>query len=139
MASMNKVVLIGNLTRDPELRSIPSGASVVNFGVAVNRRYTNREGERVEDVDFFNIVAWGKTAETVATYLKKGAQVAVDGRLSSRSWETEDGSKRTVVEVVAENVQFLGRRADGESQDAAGGRGDPNSDPGPAPDDNPPF
>ncbi len=130
MASLNKVILIGNLTRDPELRSTPGGTSVVNFGIAVNRRYTNRDGERVDDVDFFNIVVWGKMGETCHTYIKKGTPVAIEGRLSSRSWQTEDGQKRTAVEVVAENVQFLGRsgRSDDEFGEAE-----------PVPEDNVPF
>lgn len=109
MASLNRVVLIGNLTRDPEMRSTPSGASVSNFGLAVNRRWTNRQGERVDQVDYFNIVVWAKLAELCTDYLSKGSPVAVEGRLQSRSWETDDGQKRSKVDVVAENVQFLGR------------------------------
>ncbi len=121
MASLNKVILIGNLTRDPELRAIPSGTSVVKFGIAVNRRWKNRDGEKVEDVDFFNVVVWGKMAEICHMYINKGSPVAVEGRLSSRSWETEDGQKRSTVEVVAENVQFLGRggRPEGELEQTA--------------------
>ncbi len=109
MASLNRVVLIGNLTRDPEMRSTPSGASVSNFGLAVNRRWTNRQGERVDQVDYFNIVVWAKLAELCTDYLSKGSPVAVEGRVQSRSWETDDGQKRSKVDVVAENVQFLGR------------------------------
>lgn len=108
MASLNRVILIGNLTRDPELRFTPSGSPVAGFGLAVNRTYTNKQGEKVENVDFFNIVVWAKLAELCTEYLKKGRPVALEGRLQSRSWETEDGQKRSVVEVVAENVQFLG-------------------------------
>lgn len=108
MASLNRVILVGNLTRDPELRFTPSGSPVAGFGLAVNRTYTNKQGEKVENVDFFNIVVWAKLAELCAEYLKKGRPVALEGRLQSRSWETEDGQKRSVVEVVAENVQFLG-------------------------------
>ena len=108
MASLNRVILIGNLTRDPELRFTPSGSPVAGFGLAVNRTYTNKQGEKVENVDFFNIVVWAKLAELCAEYLKKGRPVALEGRLQSRSWETEEGQKRSVVEVVAENVQFLG-------------------------------
>jgi len=108
MASLNRVILVGNLTRDPELRFTPSGSPVAGFGLAVNRTYTNKQGEKVENVDFFNIVVWAKLAELCTEYLKKGRPVALEGRLQSRSWETEDGQKRSVVEVVAENVQFLG-------------------------------
>ncbi len=109
MASLNRVILIGNLTRDPELRCTPSGATVANFGIAVNRRWTNKQGERVENVDFFNVVCWGKLAELVSQNITKGTPVAIDGRLQYRAWETSEGQKRSTVEVVAENVQFLGR------------------------------
>ncbi|MDP1808646.1 MAG: single-stranded DNA-binding protein [Actinomycetota bacterium] len=109
MASLNRVILIGNLTRDPEMRFTPSGSPVAGFGLAVNRVYTNKQGEKVENVDFFNIVVWAKLAELCAEYIHKGSPVAVEGRLQSRSWETEEGQKRSAVEVVAENVQFLGR------------------------------
>ncbi len=121
MASLNRVILIGNLTRDPELRFTPSGSPVAGFGLAVNRTYTNKQGEKVENVDFFNIVVWAKLAELCAEYLKKGRPVALEGRLSSRSWETEDGQKRSVVEVVAENVQFLGS---GQGQSQGQGQGE---------------
>lgn len=122
MASLNRVVLVGNLTRDPDIRSTPNGTSVTNFGLAVNRRWTNKQGEKVDGVDYFNIVAWGKLAELCGEYIKKGSPVALEGRLQSRSWETEDGQKRSVVEIVAENVQFLGGRAGNSQglQDSAG-------------------
>jgi len=109
MANLNRVILIGNLTRDPELRYTPSGRAVANFGLAVNRRYTKKDGEQVKEVDFFNIVVWAKQAENCAEYIHKGSPVAVEGRLQSRSWETSNGDKRNTVEVVADNVQFLGR------------------------------
>ena len=109
MASLNRVVLIGNLTRDPELRTTPSGTSVATLGIAVNRRWTNQQGEKVDNTDFFNIVAWGKLAELCSEYIRKGSPIAVDGRLQYRTWETPEGQKRSKVEVVAENVQFLGR------------------------------
>lgn len=121
MASLNRVILIGNLTRDPELRFTPSGSQVAGFGLAVNRTYTNKQGERVENVDFFNIVVWAKLAELCGEYIRKGSPVAIEGRLQSRSWETEDGQKRSAVEVVAENVQFLGRPVGGgQNQDVPG-------------------
>jgi len=115
VASLNRVVLVGNLTRDPELRSTPSGSSVVSFGLAVNRRWTNKQGERIDGVDYFNIVAWGKLAELCHEYIRKGSPVALEGRLQSRSWQTEDGQRRSAVEVVAENVQFLGRQTTHET------------------------
>ncbi len=108
MASLNRVVLIGNLTRDPELRFTPSGVSVASFGLAVNRPWKNSEGQ--QQTDFFRIVAWRKLAELCVEYIKKGSPVAVEGRLQSRTWETQEGQKRNTVEIVAENVQFLGRR-----------------------------
>ena len=113
MASLNRVILIGNLTRDVELRSIPSGTTVGGFGIAVNRRRKNDAGEWVEEPNFFNVVVWSTLAERCAEYIHKGSSVAVEGRLQSRSWETEDGQKRSAVEIVAENVQFLGGRGEG--------------------------
>lgn len=121
MASLNRVILVGNLTRDPELRYTPSGTSVANFGIAVNRRRTNKQGERVDEVDYFNVVVWGKLAELCCNYIFKGSPVALEGRLSSRSWETEDGQKRNTVEVIAENVQFLGRRTSEIPEEAVSG------------------
>jgi single-strand DNA-binding protein len=123
MASLNRVVLVGNLTRDPELKFTPAGKPVATFGIAVNRMpYTNEQGERVEGVDFFTVVVFDRQAETTHQYLKKGSGVAVDGRLRYRSWQTDEGQKRSVVEVVAQNVQFLPRG--GES----GGTGRPPAD-----------
>jgi len=110
MASLNKVFLMGNLTRDPELRYTASGTAVADLGLAVNRRYTNGGGELKEDVLFITVVVWKNQAEAAAQYLAKGSPVHVEGRLQSRSWETKDGDKRTTFEVVAERLQFLGRR-----------------------------
>lgn len=112
MASLNKVILIGNLTRDAEIRFTPNGTPVANFGLAINRKWTNKQGEKVEGVDYVNIVVWGRLAELCGEYISKGSPVAIDGRLQSRSWEAEDGSKRSTIEVVAENVQFLGRKSE---------------------------
>jgi single-strand DNA-binding protein len=100
----NQVTVVGNLTRDPELRYTPSGAAVAKFGLAVNRSYTNRNGEKVEDTSFFNVNAWRQLAENVAESLSVGTRVVVSGRLQSRSWETEDGQKRTVIEIEADDV-----------------------------------
>src|SRR5436309_14570041 len=100
----NQVTVVGNLTREPELRYTPSGAAVAKFGLAVNRSYTNRNGEKVEDTSFFNVNAWRQLAENVAESLSTGIRVIVSGRLQSRSWETEDGQKRTVVEIEADEV-----------------------------------
>jgi single-strand DNA-binding protein len=108
MAGLNSVVLIGNLTRDPELRYTPGGLPVATLRLAVNRNFTNQQGEI--ETDFFNVVVWRNQAEKCAEYLSKGRQVAVTGRLQSRSWEGNDGQKRSAVEVVADRVVFLGRR-----------------------------
>ena len=109
MASLNKVLLIGNLTRPPELRYTPSGTAVADLRLAVNRNYTTQTGEKREDTCFLTIVVWGKQAESCREYLDKGSPVFVEGRLQTRDFETKDGQKRTVTEVVAERVQFMGR------------------------------
>jgi single-strand DNA-binding protein len=101
---MNTITVVGNLTRDPELRYTPTGQAVVKFGIAVNRFYTNRNGEKVEQTDFFNVNAWRSVAVNVAESLTTGARVLVTGRLQSRNWETEDGQKRSAVEIEAEEV-----------------------------------
>ena len=119
-ASLNKTFLIGNLTRDVELRYIPSGAPVANFGLAVNRAYTNSDGEKVEEVCFIDIVAWKRLAEVASEYLSKGRSVFVEGRLQMDSWEEEDGKKRSKLKVVAQNIQFLG----GAKADSAEGTDD---------------
>lgn len=111
-ANMNVTILAGNLTRDPELRYLPSGQPVCSFSIAVNRVYES-EGQKKEQVGFFRIVVWGKMGEACNEYLKKGSSVLVKGRLDSRSWEAQDGTKRNTVEVVAENVQFLGGKKEG--------------------------
>jgi single-strand DNA-binding protein len=100
----NIVTLVGNLTRDPELRYTPSGAPVAKFGIAVNRSYTNRAGEKVEETSFLNVNTWRQLAENVADSLTTGSRVVVTGRLQSRSWESEDGQKHSVVEVEADEV-----------------------------------
>jgi len=106
-ASLNKVLLIGNLTRDPELRYIPSGQAVATFTVAVNRVYNTPAGEKKEEVSFINVVVWGRRAEVCGEYLSKGSPVFVEGRIQTRSWEDQGGGKRYATEVVAVNVQFL--------------------------------
>ncbi|MBN2453003.1 MAG: single-stranded DNA-binding protein [Candidatus Omnitrophica bacterium] len=119
MASLNRVLLIGNLTRDPELRYIPSGSAVATFTIAVNRVYTTPAGEKKEQVSFIRIVVWGRRAEVCGEYLSKGSPVFVEGRLQSRDWQTQDGQKRNTVEVIADNVQFL-RSGDRKSPAVAG-------------------
>lgn len=120
---MNKVILFGNLTRDPEVKSLPSGAQVASFGVATNRRV--KKDERWEDVpEFHNVVVFGRQAETSAQYLKKGSQALIEGRIQTRSWD-KDGVKQYRTEIVAERVQF-GSRSSGAS--SGGGYADRNSD-----------
>ncbi len=108
MASFNKVLLMGNLTRDPELRFTSNGSALAKFGLAVNRKYKAGE-EWKEEVCFVDITVWGKQAENCAEYLSKGRPVFIEGRLQFSSWETDDGQKRNKLEVVANTVQFLGR------------------------------
>lgn len=102
---MNRCFLIGNLTKDPELRSTPSGKSVCTFSLAVSRRFSNQNGER--EADFFNIVVWNKPAENAAKYLRKGSQTAVAGRIQIRSYDGNDGTKKYITEIIADEVQFL--------------------------------
>jgi single-strand DNA-binding protein len=113
--SFNQVILIGNLARDPELRTIPSGQSVASFAVATNRVWQDQSGEQQEAADFHNIVAWGKLAELSEQYLKKGRKVMIVGRLQTRSWDAEDGSKRYRTEIVANEVNFLDRGSDDQA------------------------
>ncbi len=109
----NKVILMGNLTRDPETRTIPSGQTVTNFGLAVNRTWRDSNGASQESVSFIDCVAWAKTGEILAQYLQKGRPVLVSGRLEQRSWE-QDGQKRSKVEVVVEDFNFVGGRGGDE-------------------------
>ncbi|MCA9407665.1 MAG: single-stranded DNA-binding protein [Candidatus Omnitrophica bacterium] len=108
MANLNKVFLIGNLTRDPELRYTPGGTAVANLGIAVNRRFKDSSGELKEEVCFLTVTVWDKQAEACCQYLTKGRSVFVEGVLQSRFWETNDGQKRSAIDVRAERVQFLG-------------------------------
>ena len=109
MASLNKVLLIGNLTRPPELRYTPSGTAVADLRLAVNRNYTTQTGEKREEACFLTVVVWGKQAESCGEYLDKGSQVFVAGRLQTRDWESKEGQKRSVTEVVAEALSGIPR------------------------------
>jgi single-strand DNA-binding protein len=113
-ANINRVVLVGNLTRDPELRHTPSGTAVCSLRLAVNSRRKDESGQWVDKPNYFDITVWGAQGENCAQYLSKGRPVAIDGRLEWREWETQEGGKRQAVDVVADNVQFLGGRGDGE-------------------------
>ena len=125
MASLNKVFLIGNLTRDPELRYAPNGTAVATFTIAVSRAYNSNTGDKKEDVCYVRVVAWAKLAQTCSEYLFKGRPVFVEGRLQSRSWQAQDGTKRNTMEVVALTVQFLGK---GRSSDQGQGTSRNGSD-----------
>jgi single-strand DNA-binding protein len=114
MANLNKVLLMGNLTRDPEVRYTPKGTAVTELGIAVNRIYTGENGEKREEVTFVDVTVWGRTAENVGEYLRKGRPVFIEGRLQLDSWEDkQSGQKRNKLKVVADNVQFLGSRGSG--------------------------
>ena len=108
MRGFSKAIITGNLTRDPELRSTPNGASVCSFSVAVNRTYRDASGEQKEDVSFIDCSAWGKTGETIAQYCKRGSGILVSGRLEQRSYETKEGEKRSRVEIVVDDFNFVG-------------------------------
>jgi single-strand DNA-binding protein len=116
-ASINRVVLVGNLTRDPELKSTPSGTPVCSLRIAVNSRRKDETGQWADKPNYFSVSVFGNQAESCSQYLSKGRPVAIDGRLDWREWQAQDGAKREAVEIVAESVQFLGSRGDA----AAGG------------------
>ncbi len=123
--NINRVVLTGNLTRDPELRSTPSGTAVCSLRVACNTRRKDASGEWVDKPNYFDVTVWGAQGENCATYLSKGRPVAVDGRLEWREWQDKDGNKRQSVDIIADSVQFLGSREGGEGN---GSRFAPQSD-----------
>jgi single-strand DNA-binding protein len=122
--SLNKVLLIGNLTRDPELRSTPSGQSVATFSIATNRVWKDpQSGERKEAAEFHNIVMWRRLAEIAGQYLRKGSKIFLEGRLQTRSWQDQTGNKKYMTEIIAENMQMLDRKPQGSGtpyQPAAG-------------------
>jgi len=108
----NQAIVMGNLTRDPEMRTTPSGQNVTSFSVATNRSWQDQSGERKDAVEYHNVVAWGKLGELVNSYLKKGRKVLVVGRLQTRNWDAEDGSKRNRTEIVATDINFVGGQAE---------------------------
>jgi single-strand DNA-binding protein len=137
MASLNKVLLIGNLTKDPELRYTPNGTAVANLRIAVNRKFKDRTGELKEDTCFVTVTAWDKQAEICNQYLQKGRPIFVEGILQSRSWDTPDGQKRSTIDVRAERIQFLGATGPGGAKqggefggraEGPAGEGEPASD-----------
>lgn len=142
MASFNRVILMGNLTRDVELRRTPQGTAVVDIGLAVNDRVKRNE-EWVDEVTFVDITLWGRTAEVASEYLSKGSPVMIEGRLKFESWETDDGQKRNKLKVVGERMQMLGGRQSGQRENQGGAYsepvGTPDSGSPPPHDDNIPF
>ena len=140
MASVNKVILIGNLGRDPELRYTQGGQAVANFTLATNERFSTKDGDKQERTEWHRIVAWGRTGELCAQYLSKGRSVYLEGRLQTREWEDTEGQKRRTTEIVAQTVQFLGGRGEG----GPGGPSSPSAEGGfdsggPPPPDDVPF
>lgn len=111
--NLNKAILIGNLTKDPELRSLPSGAALTTFSIATNRTWKDKSGEKKQEVQFHNIVIFGRIAEVAKQYLHKGDPVYIEGRIQTRSWEGKDGVKRYTTEIIAENMQLMGTRGGG--------------------------
>lgn len=122
MANLNKVLLMGNLTRDPEVRYTPSGAAVVEFGMAINRKYASKEGEQRDETCFVDVSMWGKRGMVISEYFKKGSPIFIEGRLHYRSWEDSSGKRQSKLSVVAENFEFLSSGRGG-GQGASGGSG----------------
>lgn len=126
--NINRVVLTGNLTRDPELRSTPSGTSVCSLRVACNTRRKDASGEWVDKPNYFDVTVWGRQGENAAQYLEKGRPIAVDGRLEWREWEDKEGNKRQSVDIIADSVQFLGGRGEGGGGNGGGSSFTPQAD-----------
>jgi len=138
MASVNKVILVGNLGADPEIRYTPSGTAVANFRLATHEQWKNKNGEKEERTEWHRIVAWARLGEICGEYLRKGSQVYIEGRLQTRSWEDRDGNKRFVTEVVAQAMQMLGSpRKEGEADSVE--ERYPSEEPITIPDDDIPF
>jgi len=139
MANLNRVLLIGNLTRDPEIRYTPKGTAVAEIGIAVNRVFSGEDGEKREEVTFVDVTLWSRLAELAEQYLKKGRSVFIEGRLQLDSWDDKQtGQKRSRLRVIGENLQFLGARSEGEPGGAGGAPAPRRSGPAPAPRPNPP-
>lgn len=127
---LNKAIIIGNLTKDPELKSLPSGIKVATFSIATNRTWKDRNGARQEAVDYHNVVVFDRQAENVAQYMRKGSSLMVEGRMQTRSWDAQDGTKKYRTEIVAEKIQFGPRKEGGSSGYSGGGESKfPNQQP----------
>lgn len=118
---INKAIIYGNLTRDPEMKSLPSGNKVTNFSVATNRVWKDKDGRKQENTEYHNVVTFGRQAELVGQYLRKGSGVFVEGRLQTRSWDAQDGSKKYRTEIIADTIQFGPRGGDGGNQSSSQG------------------
>jgi single-strand DNA-binding protein len=139
MANLNRVLLIGNLTRDPEIRYTPKGTAVAEIGIAVNRVFSGEDGEKREEVTFVDVTLWSRQAEIAQQYLRKGRPVFIEGRLQLDSWEDKQtGQKRSRLRVVGENIQFLGSRGEGEPPGTGDSTVPRRAGPAPAPRPNPP-
>jgi len=144
MASVNKVILIGNLGRDPELRYTQGGQAVTNFSVATTEKFTGRDGQQQERTEWHRIVVWGKQGENCAQFLSKGRSVYIEGRIQTREWEDKEGNKRTTTEINAQRVQFLGGPRDGAGRagaprEGSSGPDDDSPPPPPPPESDVPF
>lgn len=117
---INRVCLVGRFTRDPELKFTPTNTPIANFSIANNRTYAGQNSEKKEQVSFFNCIAWGKTGQIISQYFKKGQRIIIEGRLQQRSWDDKDGNKRSTVEIVVENFQFLDSAPSSDRQTPAG-------------------
>ncbi len=139
MASVNKVILVGHLGSDPEVRYTPSGKAVANFSLATTERFTNKEGEKEERTEWHKIVAWARLGEICGEYLTKGSHVYIEGRLQTRNWEDRDGNKRYTTEIVAQAMQMLGGGSKKGGEVASVEESHPSEEPVSIPDDDIPF
>lgn len=126
MGSLNRVQLIGNLGKDPEIRAIPSGAKVANFSIATTESYTGKDGQKQDKTEWHNIFMWRGLAEIAEKYLRKGSQVYIEGRLSTRSWDDQSGNKKYMTEIIADNLVMLGKAGSGQGRQESQGYQNPN-------------
>jgi single-strand DNA-binding protein len=139
MAGVNKVILVGNLGTDPEVRYTPSGKAVANFSLATNEQWTNKDGEKEERTEWHRIVAWGRLGEICGEYLSKGSQVYIEGKIQTRAWEDRDGNKRYTTEIIAQTMQMLGGISRKEGEASSPEERHPVEEPISIPDDDIPF
>ncbi|MBN1186359.1 MAG: single-stranded DNA-binding protein [Bacteroidales bacterium] len=125
--SINKVILVGNVGKDPEVRYLDSGVAVCNFPLATSETYKNKDGEKVTNTEWHNVVLWRSLAEVAEKYVKKGSQLYIEGKIRTRSWDDKDGNKRYITEIIADNMQMLGRRGDDASESTPASDSQPSS------------